>query len=91
MNTSENDTLSTLSDDILLKPNTNLSVNQDELYYVDTRDDVQKLVDLWNDLEVKPYIRVKDHSDLFNKRKSDPFDDGSGSKSGIEIGIKISF
>ena len=58
---------------------------------IDTRSWFQKLCDWWNDADVKPYAKIRDLSDPIGKRKEDPFDDGSGTKKGIEIGIKVSF
>lgn len=57
----------------------------------DERDSFQKISDWWNNLPVKPYVTIRDLSDPFGDRKNDPFDDGSGSKHGAEIGIKFTF
>lgn len=51
----------------------------------------QKFEEWLENLHVKPYIKCRDLSDPFDDRKNDVFDDGSGSKKGLEIGIKFSF
>lgn len=51
----------------------------------------QKFEEWLENLHVKPYIKCRDLSDPFDARKNDVFDDGSGSKKGLEIGIKFSF
>lgn len=51
----------------------------------------QKIKNWWNNVDIKPYAKIRDLSDPFGDRKKDPFDDGSGSKKAAEIGIKITF
>ena len=45
----------------------------------------------WLKSNFKSYAKIRDLSDPIGKRKEDPFDDGSDSKIGAEIGIKIEF
>jgi hypothetical protein len=58
---------------------------------LDNRSTWQKICDWWNDAHITPYIKTRDLSDPFGDRKNDPTDDGNESKSGTEIGVKISF
>lgn len=50
---------------------------------------------IWNwftgDAEVRPYVKYRDVSDPFDKRKNDPSDDLGGGKKGVEVGIRIKF
>lgn len=60
-----------------------------ETYVRDDRSWWQKLSDWWNGIPVKPYVKVRDLADPFGDR-TDP-DAGSDGKTGVEVGIKISF
>ena len=51
----------------------------------------KKIKDWWKNVKIKPYAKIRDLSDPIGKRKEDPFDDGSGSKSAAEVGITIDF
>lgn len=52
----------------------------------------QKIKNWWKTSDVKPYAKIRDLSDPYDKLKNETFEhDGSGSKNAIEIGVKVSF